>query len=152
MLRSILFVLFIAPSLSLAGLRSTKVEIHHAVCEKDVATILRKLNLTTDQFYTRKVFYFDNNQLDLYRQGIILRARVKKKGGEVTAKLRPFEDHQIVYPWGKRVDCETDHYGNSFRPSCSYDQHLDPQSMRSFIFERKYRKLFGKQTYEYLLD
>lgn len=81
---------------------SDDVEFKATVSHKQIAAGLKRYALTPNNDEERHVYFFDTPNLDLFRAGVVLRAR-RVIGGthDSTVKMRPVDPKKIPKEWKK---------------------------------------------------
>jgi hypothetical protein len=129
--------------------QSDSVELKLTVPEADQQSAVRSLGMDPLDAQLRQVFFFDTPDLDLYKAGVVARARrVQKKGDDSAVKLRPVVPSEL--PAGVRdspnVTVEVDAMPGGFVCSASMKRTLGTTDVRAAALgERKLRKLFSKE-------
>lgn len=79
------------------------IEVKVTVIERDETKALRELGLERDDAERRRIFFFDTRKLDLFGNGVCLRAR--EMGGDEsdsTVKIRPVGPERVADKWRKK--------------------------------------------------
>ncbi|MGH3455445.1 MAG: hypothetical protein ACRDP2_13565 [Nocardioidaceae bacterium] len=72
------------------------VELKLSVPEANRRSAVKALDMDPLEAQIRQVVFFDTADLDLYRHGVVVRARrVQRKSGDTVVKLRPFEPGDV---------------------------------------------------------
>jgi hypothetical protein len=75
------------------------VELKATVPDSDRRSIVQALEMDPIEAEIRQVFFFDTPDLDLYRHGVVVRARrAQRKGGDSVVKLRPVVPRELPKP------------------------------------------------------
>jgi hypothetical protein len=105
-----------------------------------------ELDRTDVEPEAREIYYFDNDDLDLYNAGLVLRARKTKRGtDDTTVKLRPVVPSEISDSWKRLAEFNIEMDAVGDRMVCS--AKLDAEQGRGEIDavaagDREIRKLF----------
>jgi len=133
------WVFLLIPSIAFAGpsLKSLPVEIHISVCS-GVSETVQKLGLTPTFDEHRTGWFFDNDELALLNQGLMIRARQKDGAShaQITVKLRPYDSARVSDHWFSDDDfkCETDDYGvSSDVGACSLNAKLKTKTLNQMV-------------------
>jgi hypothetical protein len=128
---------------------SDSVELKLTVPESHHTSTVAALGMDPLQAQIRQVFFFDTPDLDLERQGVVVRARrIQGKGDDSAVKLRPVVPAEL--PADLRASpnfrVEVDALPGGFVCSGSLKRPLRPTAVRSTLAgERPLRKLFSKE-------
>jgi hypothetical protein len=128
---------------------SDSVELKLTVPEADQRSAVQSLGMDPLDAQLRQVFFFDTPGLDLYKAGVVVRARrVQKKGDDSAVKLRPVVPHEL--PAGVRespnMTVEVDAMPGGFVCSACMKNTLGTTDVRAAAQGvRKLRKLFSKE-------
>ena len=123
------------------------VELKVTVPETDHRSAIQALGIDPVEAELRQVFFFDTPELDLYRHGVVARARRARAKGDTVVKLRPVVPHELPASLRDSRDfgVEVDAMPGSFVCSGSLKGTTDPQEVRAAAAgERPVRKLFSK--------
>jgi hypothetical protein len=75
---------------------SDSVELKATVPDSDRQSTIQALEMDPIEAEIRQVFFFDTPDLDLYQNGVVVRARrSQRKGGDSVVKLRPVVPHEL---------------------------------------------------------
>lgn len=110
---------------STAGLVEVKVLLDPSVIDAAIA----RFGLQTSKAAARDVWFYDTESLDLFDQGLTLRARKKKSDDDdSTVKLRPVLPEDVAPEWFDEsgFKCEGDWTGDRHVDSCSLTVTQDP--------------------------
>src|SRR5262245_23582307 len=78
------------------------IEIKLTIRPDQEAKAIRFFNLDRSSGEVRKIYFFDTPKLDLFKKGVILRARrVKGADDDSTVKIRPVDPDKVVPAWKK---------------------------------------------------
>jgi hypothetical protein len=77
------------------------IEVKVTVVERDETRALRKLGLKRADGEPRRIFFYDTPALDLYNNGVCLRAREMADACDSTVKIRPVEPRRVASKWRK---------------------------------------------------
>lgn len=101
---------------------TVQVESKWTLRDDQAAATRSKLNLFSSSAEQRSMYFYDTWNLDLYRQGLILRARKVKDGDdESTVKFRPMTVNEAgSYLNYSGFKCEIDAVGTNQVSSCSF--------------------------------
>ena len=123
------------------------VELKVTVPDSDRRSAVHALGIDPVEAEIRQVFFFDTPELDLYRQGVVVRARRARGRGDTVVKLRPVVPGELPAALRDSRDfgVEVDAMPGSFICSGSLKGSTDPQAIREAAAgERPVRKLFSK--------
>jgi hypothetical protein len=123
------------------------VELKVTVPDSDRRSAVEALGIDPVEAEIRQVFFFDTPDLDLYRQGVVVRARRARGRGDTVVKLRPVVPGELPAALRDSRDfgIEVDAMPGSFICSGSLKGSTDPQAIREAAAgERPARKLFSK--------
>jgi hypothetical protein len=116
-----------SPAFAGPGLETLPVDVHLTLCAPTTQT-LRKFDLNESDAKSREVWFFDTKNLDLFEQGLNIRARQKEDAdkAEITVKLRPIDSANIADSWFENSDfkCETDDFGATSQGACSLNAKI----------------------------
>ena len=123
------------------------VELKVTVPDSDHRSAVQALGIDPVEAEIRQVFFFDTPELDLYRHGVVVRARRAHGRGDTVVKLRPVVPGELPAAL-RRSDgfgVEVDAMPGSFICSASLKGSADPQAVKvAGTGERPTRKLFTK--------
>lgn len=124
---------------------ATQVESKWNLHPEQAALAHTKLGLRRAEAEARQIYFFDTPALDLYRQGLILRARVAKET-ETTVKFRPMTLQEAGAHAGQDgFKWEIDNNGEQHVPACSFKaEQSAPKVKRAIAGEIAVHKLFSK--------
>jgi hypothetical protein len=126
---------------------SDTVELKMTVPESDLRSTVAALGMDPLQAQIRQVFFFDTPDLDLDREGLIVRARrIQNKGDDTVVKLRPVVPAELPEDLRKSRDfgVEVDAMPGGF--VCSGRLKVAASDVRGVVVgERPLRKLFSKE-------
>jgi hypothetical protein len=97
-------------------------ELKVTVRSDQVPMALARFKLTDDKAEQRTIYFYDTAALDLFAEGLILRARkVKDRDDDSTVKLRPLRAADVSRRWLSLPGwkCEVDRTGSRSVESCS---------------------------------
>jgi hypothetical protein len=131
---------------------SDSVELKATVPAGDQRAAVTALGLDPLGGVVRQVFFFDTPALDLYRAGLVVRARrTAGKPDDTTVKLRPVVPDEIEPRWRERREfgIEVDAMPGGFVCSASLKGTPPRRDVRATLSERRpLRKLFTKPQRE----
>ena len=132
------------------------IEVKVTVVDSDETMALRKFGLTRKNGEQRRIFFYDTRQLNLFKQGICLRARAMK-GDECdsTVKIRPVVPERLAGKWRKRdgFKVEADAIGTKVIRSASFTVTQKPKEIGQVARGgRPIAKLFSGEQEEFLKD
>jgi hypothetical protein len=125
------------------------VELKLTVRESEQRSALEILGMDPLEAEIRQVYFFDSPGLELFRQGVVVRARrMQRKGGDSVIKLRPVVpaelSEQVRSSPGMLV--ELDAMPGGYVCSAGLKRSLDRTDVKQAVRgERPLRKLFSKQ-------
>jgi hypothetical protein len=98
------------------------VEIHVPLCKAPLSAVLERLGAEKFPDHRYDTYFFETSSMDLYRSGLIVRAR--KSGdskSQLTVKLRPLDLAVVGPKWHDvpHFKCEQDRLGGVGTDSCS---------------------------------
>jgi adenylate cyclase class IV len=141
-------------TLELATAGTRAVEIKVTIRTDQQLHAVRLFELERGDGEAREVYFFDTPQLDLFRQGVILRARLVKGGkDDSTVKIRPVDPAKIVDDWKKRsgFKLEADAVGEKVVRSASLSAEQKAGEIRDVATgKRDLRKLFSLDQESFL--
>ena len=123
------------------------VELKVTVPDSDRRSAVQALGLDPVEAEIRQVFFFDTPELDLYRHGVVVRARRARGKGDTVVKLRPVEPAELppALRGSRDFGVEVDAMPGSYVCSGSLKGSADPQAIKQVAAgERPARKLFSK--------
>jgi hypothetical protein len=123
------------------------VELKVTVPDSDHRSAVQALGLDPVEADIRQVFFFDTPELDLYRHGVVVRARRARGRGDTVVKLRPVVPHELpaTLRGSRDFGVEVDAMPGSFICSGSLKGSADPLAVKAAAAgERPARKLFSK--------
>jgi hypothetical protein len=132
------------------------VELKLTVPETDHYATAAALGLDPLEAQIRQVFFFDTPDLDLNRQGVVVRARrIQRHGGDgdCVVKLRPVVPAEMPASLRASADfnVEVDAMPGGFVCSGTLKSRVDPGDVRAVhLGERPLKKLFSKQQRAFL--
>ena len=78
------------------------IEVKVTVIERHETRALRKLGLKRADGEQRRIFFYDTRKLDLYNNGVCLRAReTAGEESDSTVKIRPVEPKRVASSGGR---------------------------------------------------
>lgn len=126
---------------------SANVELKFVVDSSSIDSTLSQFGLHSHNATHADVYFFDTNNLDLYSNGVIVRARIVENGtDDSTIKMRPLQTDQVAAAWFE-VDgfkCEGDRNGALTVNSCSLTSPENKKDLRKAIS--------GKESVTKILD
>jgi hypothetical protein len=138
-LKFFFLIIFLSTQLAMAGVsklnkienRVSQVELQWVICEPSIKVLFSKLDFKPEQSDSRKVYYSDTQNQDLYGRGTIIRTRVpseKSKKIKTAVKVNYLEEFKI--PWNflanQDYKCEEDMYLQRSKIGCSvYSYPMD---------------------------
>jgi hypothetical protein len=123
------------------------VELKVTVPESDHRSAVQALGIDPVGAEVRQVFFFDTPELDLYRHGVVVRARRARDRGDTVVKLRPVVPGELpaTLRRSREFNVEVDAMPGSYVCSGSLKGSADIQDVRDVAAgERPVRKLFSK--------
>jgi hypothetical protein len=123
------------------------VELKVTVPESDHRSAVQALGIDPVEAEVRQVFFFDTPELDVYRHGVVVRARRARGRGDTVVKLRPVVpgDLPVALRRSRDFGVEVDAMPGSYICSGSLKGDADVQAVREVAAgERPLRKLFSK--------
>lgn len=146
-------LLFTLPLLALAkSEKGFQTEYHVQVCSVSGRTLARELGFEQSKAKSIQIVYMEGRNLDLFRDGKIL--RVRKKGdskADLTVKARPVKLGQADKLLRMGFDCEWDHRGANKTLSCDRKIKIDPEQVDDFLNGHLYLdELLDKHQMEFL--
>jgi hypothetical protein len=130
------------------------VEVKVTVIDRDEEACLRAFGLAPKDGERRRIFFYDTRKLDLYKNGVALRAR--ERGGDEcdsTVKIRPVEPDRVGGKWRKKsgFKVEADVVGPKVIRSASYTIKQKQDEIEEVASgERPIAKLFSGEQEELL--
>lgn len=114
-----------------------KLEFAVSVCERNEA-LETKLSLSSNQARRGQVIYFDSPTRVFYKNGLILRLRVKEDKADLTVKIRPIQKNRIKPEYFKvnGFKCEWDTNRNKSVLACSNKIDLSLFEARKILSSR----------------
>ena len=129
------------------------VELKLTVPETDQRPAMRSLELDMLDGQIRQVVFFDTPDLELYRNGVVVRARrVQGKGDDSVVKLRPVAPAELPAKLRKSLNfgVEVDAMPGGFVCSGSLKAQWGPAAVKGVIMgERPIRKLFTNEQRDF---
>ena len=143
-----------AGQLSEATAGTEAIEVKVTVVERHETMVLRKFDLVRDKAQRRDIFFYDTRELDLFKNGVALRAR-ETKGDDCdsTVKIRPVEPKEIADKWRKKdgFKVEADAVGAKVIRSASFTIVQKPKEIDEVASgARPIAKLFSEEQEEFL--
>jgi hypothetical protein len=150
-----------APTLSAAQLSellglikgADSVELKLTVPESDHQSATRSLELDALDAQIRQVVFFDTPDLELYRNGVVVRARrVQGKGDDSVVKLRPVVPDELPSKLRKSPNfgVEVDAMPGGFVCSGSLKAQWSPTSVKGVLTgDRPIRKVFTSEQRDF---
>ena len=126
----ILGLIFLLASFSSYSFDDAEVKV---TLKDNIEEVIQKLNLSEAKSDKREVYYFDSFSMDLYKRGIVLRARIKdNKKADTAAKVRPINPQEVDSFWFDLdgFACEIDLVGKSEKPSCRVKEKFAASELR----------------------
>jgi hypothetical protein len=123
------------------------VELKVTVPDSDHRSAVKALGIDPIEADVRQVFFFDTPELDLYRHGVVVRARRARGRGDTVVKLRPVVPGDLPAALRRSRDfgVEVDAMPGSFLCSGSLKGSTGVQAVKAAADgERPLRKLFTK--------
>ena len=123
------------------------VELKVTVPDSDHRSAVQALGIDPIEAEIRQVFFLDTPELDLYRHGVVVRARRARGRGDTVVKLRPVAPPDLPAALRRSRDfgVEVDAMPGSFVCSGSLKGSADVQAIREAAAgDRPLRKLFSK--------
>jgi hypothetical protein len=123
------------------------VELKVTVPDSDHRSAVQALGIDPVEADIRQVFFFDTPKLDLYRHGVVVRARRARGRGDTVVKLRPVVPGELPAALRRSRDfgVEVDAMPGSYVCSGSLKGSADPLAVKAAAAgERPARKLFSK--------
>ena len=137
--------------LSLIG-DADSVELKATVPDSDRASTIEELDMDPIEAEIRQVFFFDTPDLDLYRNGVVVRARrSQRKGGDTTVKLRPVVPRELPKSLRRSAGfkVEVDALPGAFMCSGSLTARADAAEVKDVAAgERALRKVLTREQRE----
>ena len=134
--------------LSLIG-DADSVELKATVPDSDRASTIQALEMDPIEAEIRQVFFFDTPDLDLYQNGVVVRARrSQRKGGDSVVKLRPVVPHELPKSLRRSAGfkVEVDALPGAFVCSGSLRARADAAEIREVASgDRPLRKLLTRE-------
>ena len=132
------------------------IEVKVTVVERDERITLRKFGLERKKGERRRIFFYDTRKLDLYKQGICLRARsIEGEACESTVKIRPVEPKRVADKWREKsgFKVEADAMGAKVIRSASFTIGQKPRELDEVACgDRPIAKLFSCEQEEFLSE
>jgi hypothetical protein len=126
----------------LISAKPTSGEVKVTLASQDLDAVLATLGVSEPDASKRSVYFFDTSHRSLESKGVILRARVKKKGVEITVKLRgqaqPKVPQEVTKLKGYKAEREVSVGHTKPRIAVSLEHEVEPK-----LFEKA---LEGKAT------
>jgi hypothetical protein len=116
-----------------------RVEIKVTVLEKEEAKAIEALDLDTAKAQGRSIYFFDTPKLDLYRAGVVLRARqIEGEHDDSTVKIRPVDPRTVNQEWFEveGFKLEADAVGDKVVRSASLTAEQGEDEIQE-VFQRK---------------
>jgi hypothetical protein len=123
------------------------VELKVTVPESDHRSAVQALGIDPVEAEVRQVFFFDTPELDLYRHGVVVRARRARDRGDTVVKLRPVVpgDLPAALRRSRGFGVEVDAMPGSYVCSGSLKGSADVRAVREVAAgERPLRSIFSK--------
>jgi hypothetical protein len=123
------------------------VELKLTVPDSDHRSAVQALGIDPVEADIRQVFFFDTPQLDLYRHGVVVRARRARGRGDSVVKLRPVVPGELPASLRGSRDfgVEVDAMPGSYVCSGSLKGDVEPLAVKAAAAgERPAHKLFSK--------
>lgn len=123
-------LLSVQPAIAAVVTKASEAEVHVQICDTE-AKIYDALNLNSGDAEPRRLWFFDNQDLSLYDEGIILRATQDGVEDHVKfdTKLRPvvIADLDDIWSVEEGFKCELDYYATRHIEGCRL-RHKDTKS------------------------
>ncbi|NUO47860.1 MAG: hypothetical protein HOV80_03280, partial [Polyangiaceae bacterium] len=131
-----------------------QVEVKVTVRAEDIDLAGERFELAADGAEERDIYFFDTPALELFDDGVILRARnVHDDVDDTTVKIRPLSAASVARSWFKKsgFKCEIDQTSTKSVESCSYtleqgEDEIDDAAKG----ERAIEKLFTSEQEDFL--
>jgi hypothetical protein len=124
------------------------IELKVTVPDSDQRSAIQALGIDPIDAEIRQVFFFDTPELDLYRSGVVVRARRARGRGDTVVKLRPVVPHELPAALRKSREfgVEVDAVPGSFVCSASLKGTSDEQTIKKAAAgDHPLRKLYSKE-------
>jgi hypothetical protein len=131
------------------------IEVKVTVVDRHENMALRKLGLDRKDGEQRRIFFYDTPTLDLYKSGIVLRARETGDACDSTVKIRPVDPKHIAAKWRERsgFKVEADAVGSQVMCSASFTTAQKRREIDEVASgDRAIEKLFSGEQEEFLHD
>jgi hypothetical protein len=129
-------------------------EIKLTIRPDQEAKAIRFFNLDRSNGEVRKIYFFDTPELDLFKKGIVLRARrIKGADDDSTVKIRPIDPAKVVPAWkkDKGFKLEADVVGTGVVRSASLTCVQDRGEIEEVASRRRpLEKLFSAEQERFL--
>lgn len=102
-------------------------EIQFDLCPPNTANAVKRFELDSDDYKTRKLYLFDNDRGSITEKGVVLRLRVREEKATFTIKIRNLNPKAIPAKFFSQDDfkCEYDQHGPQTVLTCSLGTKLD---------------------------
>lgn len=131
-----------------------RVEIKVTVLKDQEAVAIEALGLDVAQAHGRSIYFYDTRGLDLYKAGVILRARQIEGGApDSTVKIRPVDPQAIAPEWLRApgFKLEADAVGDKVIRSASLTAEQGPDEIQQVAWrKRAISKLFSPDQERFL--
>jgi hypothetical protein len=148
-----------SPHLSDAQLREVlelisaadSVELKATVPDSGHRSAVEALDMDPLEAEIREVFFFDTPDLEVFRRGLVVRARrVQRKGSDAIIKLRPVRPAELPGDIRAGAVVEVDAMPGGFVCSATVKRSLEGDAVRKVARgDRALRKLFSKQQRDF---
>ena len=132
------------------------VELKVTVAEKKERAAAEAFNLNPHDGERRHIFFYDTSGLELFGQGVVLRARQVKGGkDDSTVKIRPVDPQRITSKWHRLegFKLEADGVGDRMIRSASLSIERGGDEIKAVAQRiRHVRKLFTEKQEAFLAD
>ena len=131
------------------------IEVKVTVIDRDEAKALRKFGLKRENGESRRIFFYDTRELDLFKRGVCLRAReMDAEACDSTVKIRPVVPKRIAPEWSGKsgFKVEADAIGAKTVRSASFTAEQKLKEVGEVASgDREVAKLFSGEQEEFLV-
>lgn len=131
-------------TLTAAHAQQNKAEVKTLIEINSLPRLINALNLTSENALNRNIYFFDTNDLQLFKRGGIIRLRIADDMSfETTVKIRPLYEEQVIDDEiisKKGFKCEVDASFSNATSSCSYSKENTPLKKQTPLKEQLSKK------------
>lgn len=131
-----------------------RVEIKVTVARDEEPIAIKALSLDMAKAEGRNIYFFDTPQLDLYKAGVVLRAReIEGAADDSTVKIRPVDPHTLDPAWSRieGFKVEADAVGEKVVLSASFTAEQGKDEIQQVCWKKRpISKLFSPDQERFL--